>query len=130
MAGRPVKKGGPDAAAHREAARRWYQRLSRRKRDEYVARRDPEKQREADNRRYQKAQPLRDVERAKRADPERERARDKAKDIPLAKACEDCGRRTDLERHHPDHKNPTKVVTLCSRCNQRREKTYRGLRHD
>lgn len=130
--GRPVENTGHDAQAHREAARRWYQRLSRPQRREYASRRDQGAQREADNRRYRNSQQLRDVARADRADPVKESARAKAADIPIPPGtrCADCGAVKNLERHHPDHSKPSQVRILCSTCNQRAESSYKGVRND
>lgn len=127
--GRPVEKSGHDAAAHREAAKRWYRKLSSTARRDYVRRRDQDAQREADNRRYAKDQPKRDAARAKREEaPERTRARAVAQRSPIGRACENCGARLNLERHHPDYKVPQKTITLCSKCHSRREQSYKGVR--
>lgn len=130
--GRPVEKSGHDAAAHREAARRWYQSLSSKARRDYVRRRDQDAQREADNRRYANDNGKRDAARAKRkvAEPSQvKQARNIAqRQTPLAKSCAECGARMNLERHHPSYKNPTRVVTLCSKCHSRAEDSYKGVR--
>lgn len=130
--GRPVEKTGHDAEAHREAARRWYQRLTRSQRRDYAQRRDQDAQRAADNRRYAKAPDRRDAAREARAVPEKESARDKAQAIPIPPGarCDRCGARENLERHHPDHSKPHQVEILCSTCNQRATAEYKGVRND
>lgn len=131
MAGRPIEKGGPEASAHREAARRWYQRLTAAGKRKYVEQRDPQKQREADNRRHARSREIRNLRNAENKDPQKVAARKTAAEsVPLGRACENCGARTNLERHHPDHRYPTRVVTLCSKCNSRETSQYRGVRKD
>jgi len=43
---------------------------------------------------------------------------DHEEDYPLAEACEFCGDKERLVRHHPDYDHPEIYVTCCSMCHQ------------
>ncbi len=38
--------------------------------------------------------------------------------VPLGNACEECGSKEHLERHHPDYDKPLEAQTLCRECHQ------------
>jgi hypothetical protein len=50
--------------------------------------------------------------------PEKILAQQLAKKVPLKSDCENCGNIGALHRHHPDHSQPLKVITLCIPCHE------------
>jgi len=101
--GRPVTKKGPKAKAHREKARKWYQKQSTAKKDQLVANRDKEAQRKADAKRHSKARSERN---------EYNSEQQKAVKGVKATRCSRCGSTENVERHHKGKK----VVALCGKC--------------
>lgn len=43
-------------------------------------------------------------------------AHQKSRYLPMSSTCEKCGHTQDLEKHHPDYKEPMKIITLCKKC--------------
>lgn len=48
--------------------------------------------------------------------PKYRRALNASQLIPKKSACEKCGSRENLQKHHPDYTKPTQFQTLCKRC--------------
>lgn len=44
------------------------------------------------------------------------------RDLLLEDKCADCGKKKDLQLHHPDYCQPMAVVTLCRKCHQQLHK--------
>jgi hypothetical protein len=44
-------------------------------------------------------------------------------EITKPERCEDCGRATRLQGHHPDYSRPLEVEWLCARCHGKRHRT-------
>lgn len=128
---KPSANRSPAAKRHAAAERARYQSLSPAAKRDIVKNRDREAQRQADARRYERDRDKR-IEGQKEInrktwerDAPKRKARAAAALLPKPTSCSKCGARGGrIERHHPDHSQPTKTIPLCPTCHgktQRKE---------
>jgi hypothetical protein len=122
--GRPIKRKGKAAAAHRKSAQKWYANLSEAEKQAYIHRRSKSAQRKANAKRDRVDKADRTSYHKKLTSPQH--AAEESGKLKQPKTCSYPGcNRTDVQFHHTGS-SPTRGRYLCAKHNNRAKPTKAG----
>jgi len=123
-----IKSNPESIRKKRERQKRWKKRhpetVKEEKRRYYLRHRERILEKQREYRQKHKTEICERVSNYRMNNKEKIIAKRLARKVPLKEACEICGRKENLEKHHPDYNFPLKTQTLCRACHLRIHRSF------